>query len=291
MRCAEADGDIMEIILRKARPEDREKAIEVESKATPNLSYVGAVFDMFVSDEVGEFSVAEADGEVVAIGKFTVVPDGSAWLETLRVIPERQGHGIGKRFYDRFYEVAEGRNVPTMRMYTGVKNVVSKGLAERYGFHLAQTFRGAWMPPAQRKHGSPGTFMRVTDPERATELLMTYCKAWGGYLVMNRTFYTLTPALCAYLAEEGMVYEEPESGSVVALGARFMPEKELHIGLFGGDAETCLEFAAQEGEERGVECLSCLFPMSAAVIQGFLTRYGFQLLPSDFIVMEAHLEK
>ena len=291
MRCAEVDGDIVEIILRKARPEDREKAIEVESKATPNLSYVGAVFDTFVSDEVGEFSVAEADGEVVAIGKFTVVPDGSAWLETLRVTPERQGHGIGKRFYDRFYEVAESRDVPTMRMYTGVRNVVSKGLAERYGFHRAQTFRGAWMPPAQRKRGSPGTFRRVTDPERATELLMYYCEAWGGYLVMNRTFYTLTPALCAYLAEEGMVYEDPESGSVVAMGARFMPEKELHIGLFGGDAKACLEFAAQEGEERGVGRLSCLFPASATVIQGFLMRYGFQLLPSDFIVMEAHLEK
>ena len=191
----------MEIAIRKARPEDREKAIEVESKATPNLSYVDAVFDMFISDEFGEFSVAEADGEVVAIGKFTVVPDGSAWLETLRVIPERQGLGIGKRFYQRFYEVAGSEGVRTMRMYTGVRNVVSKGLAERYGFHLAQTFRGTWMAPTQMKQGSSGTFRRVTDPERATELLMPHCEAWGGYLVMNRTFYTLTQPLCAHLAE------------------------------------------------------------------------------------------
>ena len=88
-----------------------------------------------------------------------------------------------------------------------------------------------------------------------------------------------------------MVYENPERGSVMAMGARFMPEKELHIGLFSGDAETCLEFAAQEGKERGVERLSCLFPASAAGIQGSLTGYGFKLLPSDFIVMEAHLEK
>ena len=50
----------MEIVLRRARPEDREKVIEVESKSTPNLSYVQNVFDMFVSDKNGEFSVAES---------------------------------------------------------------------------------------------------------------------------------------------------------------------------------------------------------------------------------------
>ncbi len=76
----------MEIVLRKAEQEDRERVIWVESKSTPNLSYVGAIWDLFTSDEVGEFSVAEADGKLVACGKFTVVPDGSAWLETLRVM-------------------------------------------------------------------------------------------------------------------------------------------------------------------------------------------------------------
>ncbi len=113
------------IELRRARLEDREKAIWVESKSTPNLSYVPDVFEMFVSDDVGEFSVAEVDGEVVGCGKFTVVPDGSAWLETLRVIPERQGIGVGKRFYERWLEAARRLGVPTMRMYTGVGNVVS----------------------------------------------------------------------------------------------------------------------------------------------------------------------
>jgi Cys-tRNA(Pro)/Cys-tRNA(Cys) deacylase len=53
-------SDSPRIFLRRARPGDREKAIWVESKSTPNLSYVPDVFDMFVSDDVGEFSVAEA---------------------------------------------------------------------------------------------------------------------------------------------------------------------------------------------------------------------------------------
>ena len=286
------DGDDVEIVLRRARREDREKTFEVESKATPNLSYLPNVFDMFVADEIGEFSVAELDGEVVACGKFTIVPDGSAWLETLRVIPERQGLGIGKRFYERFFDIARSRGVTTMRMYTGVKNAVSRGLAERFGFRLTATYRGAWAPCQPGATRAPtGTFRWVADPEKATALLMPFRERWTGFLVMNRTFYSLTPALCADLAEKGMVYEDPASGSVITLGARFMPEQALHIGVFGGDAEACLGFAMQEGSGLGVGRLSCLFPPSAADVQDSLTRYGFQLEPSDFIVMEVHIEE
>jgi len=278
------------IVLRRARQEDREKVIEVESKSTPNLSYVPDVFDMFVSDEVGEFSVAEMDGEVVGCGKYTVLPDGSVWLETLRVIPERQGRGAGKSFYERWFERARLQGVKTMRMYTGLRNVVSKGLAERYGLSLAETFRGASL---SCKPGADlvftGDFTLVENPERATSLLMPLSEEWGGFHVMNRTFFRLTPALCSHLVEEGMVYEDPSTRSVITLGARFQPEKVLHIGVFGGDAEACLGFALEKGLERGVERLNCDFPTSATDVEIAFVEYGFSFTPSDFIVMEIHL--
>ncbi len=280
------------IELRKARLEDREKAIWVESKSTPNLSYVPDVFETFVSDEVGEFSVAEVDGEVVGCGKFTVVPDGSAWLETLRVIPERQGIGVGKRFYERWLEMAGRLGVPTMRMYTGVGNVVSKGLAERYGLRLAETFRGASFPcQPGGERGSKGAFREVTDPERAIRLLMPLSEGWKGFHVVNRTFYKLSPALCGHLVEKRMVYEEPNSGSVITLGARFQPERMLHIGVFGGDAEACLGFALEKGLERGVARLNCDFPTLAAHVEEALKDFGYGFTPSEFIVMEIHLDE
>jgi len=72
----------VEIVLRRARPEDREKMIWVESRSTPNLSYVPHVWDMFLNDAEGDWSVAELDGEIVGCGKYSILPDGSAWLET-----------------------------------------------------------------------------------------------------------------------------------------------------------------------------------------------------------------
>lgn len=75
------------------------------------------------------WTVAEVDGKIVGIGKLTLLYDGSAWLETLRVDPAYQGNGVGKAIYRRYLEEAAELNAPALRMYTGVKNAVSAGLA------------------------------------------------------------------------------------------------------------------------------------------------------------------
>ena len=273
------------ITVRRARRDDLDAINIVEAGSTPGLRYVARVFDDFVSDEIGEFSVAEIDDQVVACGKFTLLPDHSAWLETLRVQPAYQGKGAGKRLYERFFEVARRAGVTTLRMYTGVTNLVSKGLAERFGFRLAGTFRGAWLP-LEAAAGPAPAFTPVSDPERAAVLLMPHAARWTGFVVMNRTFYALSPILCADFARAGRVFEERASGSVVVLGARFMPEQALHIGLYAGDTRACLDFAAHLGVERGAGRVSCLFPPAAAEIQSALTARGYRLEASDFIVME-----
>jgi hypothetical protein len=137
---------------------------------------------------------------------------------------------------------------------------------------------------------SEGGFKLVSDPERATDLLMPFRERWTGFLVMNRTFFSITPALCSHLAEKEMVYEDPASGSVVTVGARFLPERALNIGVFGGDVDQCLGFALEQGVERGAARLNCDFPPSAVDVQGALVEKGFALTESDFIAMEVHLE-
>jgi GNAT superfamily N-acetyltransferase len=285
------------IHLRKVCADDLDALIAVERGATPGLSYVPNVFEMFLSDQAGDFSLAEVDGVVAGCGKFTPLPDGSAWLETLRVLPQYQGMGIGKRFYEHFLELARQKGITTLRMYTGLRNVVSKGLAERFGFHLAASFHGAYrICPSGAATYSVAAFKPVASPERAAALLMPHSEGWGGYLVMNRTFYVLSPALCGSLARQGMVYEHPLSGSVAVLGARFMPKQALHIGLFvagpsGGDAALCLAFAEDLARARGAGRLSCLFSVQSVGVQETLLAAGFELEKADFIVMENTQEK
>lgn len=278
----------MNIVLRRARPEDREKALWVESKSTPTLRYLTYVFDMFVGDIVGEFSVVELDGEIAACGKYTIVPDGSAWLETLRVIPEKQGLGLGKRLYEHWLELAYAQGVKAMRMYTGTTNVVSSGLAERYGLTLQGTFKGATLP-VHAGAGVRSGFVPVPDPKEATDLLMALEGDWMGWLVMNRTFYRLSPALCEDMAKRGMVYRDQNTNSVITLGARFMPEQAVHIGVWGGDPDACLRFALWKAAERGIPQLICYHEATATKIGKELARNGFKFDASDYIVKGIYL--
>ncbi|MCX6649499.1 MAG: GNAT family N-acetyltransferase [Candidatus Bathyarchaeota archaeon] len=278
----------MNIVLRRARPEDREKVAWVESKSTPNLSYTPYVYDMFVDDRVGEFSVEEIDGELVACGKYTIVPDGSAWIETLRVIPEKQGLGLGKRLYEHWLELAKAQGVKAMRMYTGETNVVSSGLAERYGLTLQGTFKSNTLP-ARPGAGARGGFVPVPDAKEAIRLLMPLEDEWADWLVMNRTFYRLSPALCEDMAKRGMVYTDPKTKSVVTLGARFMPEQALHIGVWGGDADACIDFAKWKATERGIPQLSCFYEVTRPKIGEALARHGFKVDSSDYIVKGIYL--
>jgi hypothetical protein len=175
-------------------------------------------------------------------------------------------------------------------MYTGTGNLVSKGLAERYGLRVAGTYKEARMPCVKNAPRLGNGFRQVRDPEAAVNLMLPLREKWTGFLVMNRTFYEFTPVLCRYLAEQGMVYIEPGAGSLVTLGARFMPEEALHIGVMAGDLGACLDFAMNLGAERNAGWVNIQYPPSAVDIHEAVAGYGFSVGASDFIVMEAHLK-
>lgn len=240
--------------LRKVTPADRAQILQVEALSTPNLHYLDAVYDLFQHDD-GEFMLVEEAGAVLGCAKFSVLPDGSAWLEALRVRPEVQGRGLGKRMYERFFELARERGIRTMRMYTGIENHASRGLAEHFGFRLEETFTGFTRPPGEVR-AAREVLTPVTDAGQAEALLLATQADWGDFLVLNRTFYRLTPELCRALAAQGMVYARAgsasESEAVAVLGARFSPEKALHLGLFHGDSGATIAFATgQQGQRWG----------------------------------------
>ena len=276
----------MVMILRKAKPEDKSKVFEVEAKSMPSLQYLPHLFDEWSSEKHGDLSVVELDGEVIGVGKYTSMPDGSAWIEALRVTPEKQGLGAGKLLYEHWFELARQQGVNHMRMYTNVSNAKSKGLAERFGLRVEGTYREATLPiKGAEIRGEAPAFKRVSDWGKAVRILMPHAERWGGFLVMNRTFYRINPLTCAYLSERGMLYEDEASGSVVTLGARFMPQQSLHIGLISGDYEACLRFALRRGVEKKVERLSILWPPELVDVEASVTGFGFKRSREDFITM------
>jgi len=277
----------MDIIIRPSHKSDYNQMLEVELAATPGLSYLPNVFDMFLHDTTGCFLTAEVEGNVVGCGKFSMMMDGSAWLETLRVLPKFQGRGIGKAFYDEFLKLAMLKNISHLRMYTGLNNTVSKGLAEKYGFQLVGTFKTAVSPVMPYLNPlETNTIHPVNNHYEASPIIDDYREAWGNIIGLNRTFFALNKSSTQELIKYKWLYASSNRQNSAILGSRFMPEKALYILAYHGDPKTILGFAMQKAIEVKTQKLICHFPASSARIYDDLSANKMQIEPSEIIVME-----
>ena len=123
-----------------------------EEETMPAGCYLRDNSEYFLDKTDGDLTIVYCGDEPVGVGKFSVLPDGSGWLETLRVRPAWQGKGVGKSLYNKWMKEREAHACPAMRMFTGTANVRSKGLAEKYGLSLAGTMIGAVKKTADVAH-------------------------------------------------------------------------------------------------------------------------------------------
>ena len=103
---------------------------------------------------------------------------------------------------------------------------------------------------------------------------------------MNRTFYPMNSGLYRGLARDKKVFYDDKGDNLVVLGARFMPESALHIGLYRGDAKKIFEFAKYEAVRRPVPKVTIMFPPNAQKTQEEVLAAGFVLEAGDCIVCE-----
>lgn len=275
----------MQITLKKATIQDMEACVAVERKSMPNHCYLGEVWNYFHST-VGELSCGYIDGVLAGIGKFTLLYDGTGWLETLRVDPAYQGLGVGKEIYKRYLEQGMQYNCPRLEMYTGVENRVSAGLAIKNGLSKAQEFRGYnlsnFTPPTEEYS------FQIVDPKRAAQLILPLEEAYHGYLVSNRTFYRINPPTAEGFGMDGKVFEDT-SGNFIVCGARFQHLKALHISMMGGDHALCLGFAKKFAASHGIPKLTVTFALPNHELEAFLIGEGFEKEPSDLMTMAVTL--
>lgn len=276
----------MKIWTKVGTMDDIDAMVEIEKNAMPNggwYLYDNRFFFLEHQDNQGEMVLAYFDDVPVGIGQYSVLPDGSGWIETLRVKQEYQHQGAGREIYKRYMELAEETNAPSVALFTGASNVASKGLAEIYGFHLAATYTGYDLTMENFEGECPEGFRLVEDNEEAMNLIDTKHEGWGNFLVFNRTFLHYGKPLYEYLIQRKMIYTDGES--VIVLGCRMLEERGWHIGFFDGDAEKCLAFAAAKTKEKGLPHLTVMFPPEREDLKELFSNHGYQPT-GELIVME-----
>ena len=73
--------------------EDLPRCREIEAATAPGNQYFKDVVDYFTTTK-GELTLGLVDGVVAGFGKLTVLFDGSAWLELLRVRNIREAMAV-----------------------------------------------------------------------------------------------------------------------------------------------------------------------------------------------------
>ncbi len=278
----------MQITTRAYTDQDLEQCQVIEHAAVRANHYLKDVVDYYRTTN-GEFTLSLADGQPVGMGKLTVLYDGSAWLELLRVHPDFQRKGMGKAIYRRYFEQIQSLGCPAARMYTGVRNVASAGLAELFGLHRGPEFRGMSLVMENRDILFPQTHFAHLTGEQAQQLLLGLQAQTSGFLSINHTFYALNSATCNGFAAAGWVYGDGE-GTVLVCGARFQPEKALYIAALHGPDEAhrsaALQFAVALAAATGAQKVTTHFPNQDSQTEAFYQAHGFTVDPSDDVVCQ-----
>jgi hypothetical protein len=86
----------MAFTVKLAQYDDMAECARVEYESMPNYpGYLSDAWHYFQNQKGACVCVYDGD-EMIGIGRFTVLPDGTGWLETLRVSIPHQGKGAGK---------------------------------------------------------------------------------------------------------------------------------------------------------------------------------------------------
>lgn len=272
---------------RKATMQDVDALVEIESSAVTGLHYFFDDRFFFIEEQGnrGEMTIALAGDEPVGMGQFSIMPDGTGWLECLRVKKEWWRQGVGKAIYDRYLMLAEKYHTPGIAMYTGNKNVSSRKLAELYGLSLAAEFDGYTIKPEGPGHADPA-FELVTEAEQI-ERLMAEDTGWGPFMNFNHTFMHFGRDLCRYIAERKACYSDGKNH--VVLGCRMLEDRGWFLGWMSGDFDQCIRFAEEKAKEARKPSLECLFPPEREDLKAAFEKAGWEK-GGGLIVMERMFE-
>ena len=261
------------IEVREMTIEDLEETLKVESSAIRgNPGYLEDAFHYYQGAK-GELSVALMDGKIVGIGKLSILFDGSAWLEVLRVHQDYQKMGVGAAIYKRYFDQVETFNPPHVALYTGIKNIGSRKLAERNGLSQDTFYVSYSTTNIQSKEVVPFEMMDTIPGNIDIP-----------HLNINHTFYRNNEANLKGFLSQGYIYQYKDT--TLIMGSRFQPKKALYIAYISGTyKKEALDYSMQTAYMKGIKKITYHICSEHEKPLDLLETYQFTQDPGEDMVM------
>ncbi|MCX6098910.1 MAG: GNAT family N-acetyltransferase [Candidatus Bipolaricaulota bacterium] len=130
----------MSMEVRRARPADRKKILDISAQIWDGYDYVPLMLDEWLAGTAGELLVAVLDGGVAAFSYRTWVAEGHAWLQGIRTDTALRGKGLGRALTERSIERAWADGARRIGLSTYVDNQASMHIVESFGFRRMASF-------------------------------------------------------------------------------------------------------------------------------------------------------
>lgn len=277
--------------FRRVSQDDKERVLEISSKIWDGNDFIQYVFDDWVNDTEGEFTLGEKDGITVGFAKYTRQSDSEAWLEGIRVDEKYSGQGFGKAItrYHLTRAKAEGIEVVRLSAYVGSKESIR--IAEGLGFKKDGCFTigSKELNKSPEKPAAAANIVSILSTATAWDLI-TRGNAYymsNGYVSYGWTFRKLTYELADQLVKENCVYGVLRDGkvdSVMVLTEDSHKDGGLNIGFIDGDMASMkqlVDFAELQACKRGMEYYEIMAPMDERLIN-VMELSGFQFLSKRY---------
>jgi len=277
--------------FRKVSNADRDRVLEISSQIWDGEDFIKHVFDEWVSEVEGEFTLGEKDGNIVGFAKYTRLNDQEIWLEGIRVDEKYANQGFGKAITQYYLSRAKSEGAEVVRLCIHADSRESVKIVEGLGFKKDGYFTMGWKPMNKVETAGQPTNNVINIMSTATAWdLITRGNAYymsNGYISFGWSFLKATYELVDRLVKEKRVYgvlREGKISSVMVLTEDSHNDGGLSIGFIDGDMapmKELVEFAGQQALKQGMNYCEIMAPMDDRLIN-VLELCGYQFLSEKY---------
>ena len=279
------------LVVRRARPEDRDPILKMSEKIWGGTDYLPLVWDAWLADTKGLLLTATLDGRPVGVSKISVLSPGEIWLEGLRLDPDLQGRGLVRQINRAAFREVARFKPRSVRYSTGAGNAASRHLGEARGFWLVARTRWMW-GRALPRHTTSGRAARPDeiDAVRAYVSNSACYKATSGLYASGWKFPELNARRLRRLLKAGRVLVWPGRGKIRGAAIYDIGEidNDVCLGFLDGSPEAMralardvLGEAARLDRKDSSAMLPAGRPAEAARSGGYDV-----IIPADAVVYE-----
>lgn len=245
------------IEIRRAELRDKPRIVEISSKVWDGEDYLPYIFEKWVAEEGGEFSVITVDDVVAGCAKMTQLPDGVLWLEGIRVDTDYRGRGLGKKMAE--YQLKRAREIGYKRLElsTFVENYESLAIIEKRGFERVASFKFLLNPfEEELKFVSDDVDIKmirqVMDIDEVRDILSALdTETRQSYVNLDWTFLKCDESLLKEFIKKGLVYKYEDT--VFAFGNWGQKDDGMTLYFMLGDKKgKAIKHVLLEAKKQGV---------------------------------------